>query len=67
MTRNPRQSPQDEHRQQQEDLRRRTDWETFTPPDPDWEKARPPDADWETLRRQVMRALSAIARPSRRR
>ncbi len=67
MTRHPRQSPADEYRQQHEDLRRRTDWETFTPPDPNWEKASRPDLDWEHVRRQVARALSAIPRLSRHR
>jgi len=77
MTRHPRQSPPDEYRQQQDDLRRRTDWETSEPPDPNWEKRGRPDPSWEPEQawwldlgpepRQVVRALSAIPRLSRHR
>ena len=67
MTWHPRQSPPDEYRQQREDLRRRTDWETWTRPDPNWEKVRRPNPDWESVRRQVVRVLSALPRLSRHR
>lgn len=51
MNRGVTEGPQDELRRQQEDLRRRTDWENgpASRPDPDWENgpASRPDPDWE--------------------